>query len=250
MDRHLPEPPSRAGPLPPLPLACTDTRACRRLRGTTAGGRAATRRAHLIDVGIELLGEKGPTGITVREVYARARLNPRYFYESFKDLDALMVAIFDELLSDTIGLVLEAIERAEESEPAKTRAAIETAFRYLTDDPRRIQILLSDALGSKALAMRRSELVRIGADLMAEQAAGFYGIPNDARLLRSTTYMLAGGLVELLIAWHNRTLDLDVEELIDDASALVSGMGDAARAVADQRRGNSTSRSSARRGSM
>jgi AcrR family transcriptional regulator len=171
--------------------------------------------------------------------YARARLNPRYFYESFKDLDELLVAICDELLSDTIGLVLEAIERAEDSEPAKTRAAIATAFRHLTDDPRRIQILLSEPLGNKALATRRSELVRIGAEHMAEQAAAFYGIPDDARLLRSTTYMLAGGLAELLIAWHNKTLDLDVDELIDDASSLVSGMGDAARAVADQRRSNS-----------
>jgi len=197
-------------------------------RGTTAGDRAAARRAQLIEVGIELLGEKGATGITVRELYARAQLNPRYFYESFADLDALLAELVVE--------VRRAVEAADENEPAKTRAAIETAFGYLTDDPRRIRILLTDALGSTVLAQRRSEFVRIGARNMAEQAARFYGIPADARLLRSTTYLLAGGLVELLIAWQNGTLELTVQELIDDASELVSGVGDAARAIAERRR--------------
>ena len=205
-------------------------------RGTTAGDRAAARRAQLIEVGIELLGEKGATGITVRELYARAQLNPRYFYESFADLDALLVAIFDQLLAELVVEVRRAVEAADENEPAKTRAAIETAFGYLTDDPRRIRILLTDALGSTVLAQRRSEFVRIGARNMAEQAARFYGIPADARLLRSTTYLLAGGLVELLIAWQNGTLELTVQELIDDASELVSGVGDAARAIAERRR--------------
>ena len=56
-------------------------------RGTTADDRAADRRAHLLDVALELVGEKGAGGLTVRELYGRAKLNPRYFYESFTDLD-------------------------------------------------------------------------------------------------------------------------------------------------------------------
>jgi AcrR family transcriptional regulator len=204
-------------------------------RGTTAGSRAAQRRARLLEVGIELLGERGPSGVTVREVYARARLNPRYFYESFADLDALLAAIYDGLLAELIARVLTAIEAAPPDEPAKTRAAIDTAFRFLTDDPRRIGILLGEATGDGPLAARRRELVRVGADAMAEQAAGFYGIPAGGRLLRSTTLMLAGGLLELLIAWRDGTLTLTVDELIDDAVALVSGMGDAARAAARRR---------------
>jgi AcrR family transcriptional regulator len=204
-------------------------------RGTSADDRAATRRARLLEIGFELLGEKGAKGITVREVYARARLNPRYFYESFSDLDALLVAVFDGLLGELISLAVEAIEAADSSEAAKTRAAVEAAFRYLTDDRRRVRILLTDALGNEALAARRRDAIRIGAEQMALQASAFYGIAPDARLLRSTTYMLAGGLVELLIAWDNGTLELTVEELIDDGAELVSGFGGAARELALRR---------------
>jgi AcrR family transcriptional regulator len=204
-------------------------------RGTTAEDRAAVRRLRLIEAGFDLLGERGAAGITVREVYARAGLNPRYFYENFADLDALLVAVFDGLVGELIALAVDAIGNAGDSEPAKTRAAVDAVFRYLTDDPRRIRILLTDALGNEALAARRRDAIRIGAEQMAEQAARFYGISARARLLRSTTFMLAGGLAELLIAWDNGTLELTVHQLIDDAAALVSGFGDAARELARRR---------------
>jgi hypothetical protein len=70
---------------------------------------------------------------------------------------------------------------------------------------------------------------------MADQASRFYRIPRDAPLLRSTAYLLTGGLIEMLIAWHNDTLRLSVDELIVDAAELVSGTGKAARGIARQR---------------
>jgi AcrR family transcriptional regulator len=204
--------------------------------GKSADDRAAIRRAHLIATGIELIGENGVGGITVRELYARAKLSPRYFYESFQDLDALLVAIYDQLLTDTVTVAVQAIEAAADNERAKTRAAIDAVFRFLTDDPRRIRILLADAPGNAALAARRSGMIHFGAEFLARNVADFYDIPADARLVRSSTHMLAGGLVELLIGWHDHTLELTVDELIDDAADLVSGTGDAARAIAKRRR--------------
>ncbi len=131
--------------------------------------------------------------------------------------------------------MLDAIDRAEEREPAKTEAAIRAGFTYLTDDPRRIGVLLADPLGIEVMAHRRRQLVRFAAEQMAAQAARFYGIPTEARLLRSTTFLLTGGLIEMLIAWRNGSLDLAVEELITDAAALVSGTGESAWRIAEQR---------------
>jgi hypothetical protein len=108
-------------------------------------------------------------------------------------------------------------------------------FTYLTEDPRRIRVLLADPLGNEKLARRRQQLVRFAAEQMADQASQFYEIPRDAPLLRSTTYLLTGGLIELLIAWNNGSLSLTVEELITDAAALVSGTGQAAWRIARER---------------
>ena len=36
----------------------------------------------------------------MRAVCQGARLNPRYFYESFDDLDALVVAVYDRVVDE------------------------------------------------------------------------------------------------------------------------------------------------------
>jgi AcrR family transcriptional regulator len=200
-----------------------------------AGGglaaRAAQRRAQLLAVGFALLGSGGVRRTTVREVCRRAQLNPRYFYESFPDLDSLLVAVFDGVVSETIGLALAAVAAAPEDQAAKTRAAVETGIRHLTEDPRRIRILFAESLANAALARRRTEAIETAANVMIAQASAFYGLSTEEPLLRSSGHFLAGGLSQLLLAWSDGTLPLSVEELIDDASALITGTGAAARAM-------------------
>ena len=209
--------------------------------GGGVAARAAVRRQRLVAVAFELLAEKGASDVTVREVCSRAKLNPRYFYESFADLDTLLVTVLDDQFAQMLPRVLAAIDAAADNEPDKTDAAIRTGFTHLTEDPRRIRVLLADPLGNETLARRRQQLVRFAAEQMADQASQFYGIPRDAPLLRSTSYLLTGGLIELLIAWNNGSLPLTVEQLIADAAALVSGTGRSARQIARERSRSSSS---------
>jgi hypothetical protein len=51
-------------------------------------------------------------------------------------------------------------------------------------------------------------------------------------MLRSSTYLLAGGLIELLMAWHNGSLDVPVDRLLDHATLLTVGTSRAAGALA------------------
>src|SRR5258705_353216 len=60
----------------------------RRYAGASADERRDERRARLLAAGLDALGTDGHRATTVRGVCARARLTPRYFYESFDDLDA------------------------------------------------------------------------------------------------------------------------------------------------------------------
>jgi AcrR family transcriptional regulator len=199
-------------------------------RGTTAEERSAERRAKLLQAGFELLGEGGSEGTTVRGVCARAQLNPRYFYESFEDLDALMNAVFDGVVRDTTSRTLKAIAQADNTAEAKTRAAQQVGIRHLTDDPRRIRIVFGEG-STGVLGRRRAQMVTQTAQLMAEMAARFYGIPRDDKLLVSSTTVLAGGLFELMVAWSNKRVDLTVDELIEHTTMLIVGMSGAAERV-------------------
>ena len=197
-------------------------------RGVPAAERQATRRQQLIDAAYDLLGSEGWQATTVRAVCRRAGLTPRYFYESFPDLDSLVVAVFDRIVAELVVVVLEQVVAAPDEAHAKARAAIGGFVRHVTEDPRRARIVFSEALGSEALARRRFDTLRTFARLIAEQGRAFYGVRGHERLADTTAYLLAGGMAELLLAWRDGTIGSSLEELIDDCAALFVVAGEAA----------------------
>ncbi|HEX6416981.1 MAG TPA: TetR/AcrR family transcriptional regulator, partial [Acidimicrobiales bacterium] len=87
--------------------ASTPTR--RRWAGIPAEDRRAARRVQLVDAAFDLLGSGGEAAVTVRAVCRHARLNPRYFYESFDDLDALLIAVYERTVTELTTHVLAAM---------------------------------------------------------------------------------------------------------------------------------------------
>ncbi len=182
----------------------------------------------MLDAAHDLLGSDGWPATTVRAVCRHAGLTPRYFYESFPSLDSLLVAVFDDVVSDLVEVVLEAVRAAPDNAHAKARAAIGGFVRHVMRDPRRARIVFSEALGSEALARRRSETLHLFAEMIAEQGRAFYGLRGNERLADTTAYMLAGGLAELLLAWHDGTINSTPEQLIKDCTELFVATGEAA----------------------
>ena len=121
--------PSKSPASEPAPLSRS------RWAGVPAEERAAERRAQLIDAGFDLLGTEGDAGTTVRAVCQRARLNPRYFYESFADRDELLVAVYDHVVAELGETVAAAVLEPRDDPEAATRAGIGTIVRYIADGP-------------------------------------------------------------------------------------------------------------------
>jgi AcrR family transcriptional regulator len=67
----------------------------RAYRGVSTEQRRAERRAKLIDAAIAVYGERGYRQATVKAVCEAAGLTERYFYESFENSEALLVASFN-----------------------------------------------------------------------------------------------------------------------------------------------------------
>jgi len=210
--------------------------AARPYGGVPAEDRRAARRERLLDAGLELLGTRGYAGTTVRGVCAQAQLTPRYFYESFDDLDALVVAVFDRLISETTDATLAAFAAAPDAAYSKARAAIETFVVSLTDDPRRARVAFIEARGSERLLQRRLETMQLFAELLATLGREFYGSPEDP-LSDLTATVLVGGMAELLIRWLDDGLDITRDQLIEDFTELFVATGESAVALARRRAG-------------
>ena len=189
--------------------------------GVSADDRRAERRARLIEAGLELLGERGWAGTTVRGVCAEAGLSERYFYESFGDRDRLLVAIFDRVATEAAGAIVAAVEAAPHDADAKARAAIDAFVRLLAEDPRRARAILVESLGNEALQERRAEAFRSFAALISEKARSFFGADAVAEVdAELTSVALVGGLAELVIRWLDGSLAVSRERLVDHCAKL------------------------------
>ena len=208
-----------------------------RYAGVDAVDRVSARRARLVEAALSLLGTDGWPVTTGRGICAHAKLTPRYFYESFADLDAILLAVFDAIAAESAAAVLGAVTAAPQNARAKSRAAIGAFVELLTDDPRKARVLFIEAMGSESLARRRFETVRMFARLVAEQARSFYGVPGEADpLVELTALMLAGGLAEAVLAWLDGTLQIPRDQLIEDCTDLFVANGEAAVRLVNARR--------------
>jgi AcrR family transcriptional regulator len=211
----------------------------RRYAGLEGAERVAARRAALLDAGLELLGGGGLQATSVRAVCARAGLSARYFYESFKDLDELTVAVFDGIAAEAASTVLAAVAAAPRGDARATAGAAIGAFvSMITEDPRKARVLFAEARGSEVLERRRLETVHSFAALVAQQGRDFYGISSEAvadRIADVAAFMLVGGLTETFLAWLDGTLKATAEQLIDDCADLFVATGEGAIALARTR---------------
>jgi AcrR family transcriptional regulator len=200
--------------------------------GVPAEDRRAERRAQLVEAAFDLLGTEGWSATTVRGVCQAARLNPRYFYESFEDLDALVVAVYDRLVEELWQEGMAAIEAAGDDPGEQLRAAIGCIVRFVDEDRRRGRVLYVEALGNEALNRRRIGSAQALAAFVEQDSARRHGAPPPGEHIgRIGAAILVGGMTELLVEWLEGRIDVGRDQLVDDATALFRGIGDAAAQV-------------------
>jgi AcrR family transcriptional regulator len=186
-----------------------------------------------MDAAFELLGTEGWSGTSVRAICQAARLNPRYFYEGFEDLDALIVAVYDRLVAELGEAVMTAMAAAGEDGGAQVRAALNTILEFVEDDPRRGRVLYVEALGSESLNRRRIETAHTLVSVVERGGADRAGQPGAGDPIgRITAAILVGGAGELVVTWLDGKLKIAREQLVDDATQLFIALGETAAAIA------------------
>lgn len=208
----------------------------RRWTGLSAQDRRQERRALLLDAALELLGSEGWDAMTVRSVLKRSRLNPRYFYESFGDLDQLAVAVYDRVVDELGAVVLTALGASRDAPADQVRAVVRGTVEFVDEDRRRGRVLYVEGLGNEALNRRRIETGRMVVAFLeataAERRPSGQVVDDVGRVAAS---VLVGGFNQLLVDWLAGRMRIGREQLIEDATALFVALGDAAAAITAQR---------------
>src|SRR5215208_3152165 len=209
------------------------TTGARRFSGLAPDERRAQRRQLLLDTAFDLLASEGWSGTSVRAVCAANDLNPRYFYESFDNLDALVVAVYDALLDELRAHLVGALDRAETDLPSQIGAAVEAVVAFVLDDRRRARVLYVEPLGNEAVNRRR---VNAGYELMTfllrDAQARRPGASQRDPIGATTAAALIGGLSEILTAWLDGHIPTDRDALVGDVTALFVALVETAGHIA------------------
>lgn len=227
-------PAGAAPPASPAVAAAAPERAAlvRPYRGVPADARVADRRERLLAAALAEIAAGGVATLSVRAICTRAGLTRRYFYESFGDLDALLLAAFDALHAEIADAIVGALARVREEAAAggagdaggevafdvRARAAIGAGLRVVLGEPAKARLLVAAGGDHGALAARRAEAVDAFATLVAAE------LPRGADRSPIAARMITGGLIEAVDAWLRGAVDLSEAELIDEAARLATAL--------------------------
>ncbi|HEV7646599.1 MAG TPA: TetR/AcrR family transcriptional regulator [Actinophytocola sp.] len=194
--------------------------------GETGAERARRRRRALQEAALDLVAGGGWDRVTVRAVCGRARLNDRYFHESFADRDALLLATRDGIAADALRTLRRAIAATTPEE--RIRGVVEAVIDFFTADPRRGHLLFDP---HPALRGRRAEMLRTLSRIVADQAGELLAdaAPDKDRELGALT--LVSGTMEVFASWLRGEVDVTRDHLADFLVAMVNTTGDLATAL-------------------
>jgi AcrR family transcriptional regulator len=189
--------------------------------GQSVDQRRAERHQRLIEAALEMIGEDGIGAVKVRAVSARAGLNDRYFYESFRDCDELVLAAFEAFAGSGVAAVRAAISDAPAELRPRIRRTVDAAVAYVDDEPRNRRLLL-ESQATEALRSRRGQVITFLAQLMIAQGAELIGdyVATD-RNSELAALTVVSGTVDVVTMWLRGALDIDREQLIEFIVAMI-----------------------------
>lgn len=208
----------------------------RPMKGLPMQDRVAQRRALLLDAALEAFGSRGYHAVTVREICTGAGLTERYFYESFKGLEALFSALYlmlnGQLKQATLAALIEGQKRCAAAGSLGrvdllAEAAIRVLLEFIQDDPRRARVMLIDAISishdvreiSAQITREYVDLTRSFIDLLFPDAKS-HGVDLD---LIATG--LLGANIHIATHWVREGLKTPFDVVLRNCLAIYQALG-------------------------
>lgn len=104
----------------------------------------ANQRARLCGATVQLVAERGYSGITVREISRLAGVSTKTFYECFTNIEDCFVATYSRMLNDAVNAAPVACARSED----RLRRRLRAFFGALAEDPKGARLVLVEALAA------------------------------------------------------------------------------------------------------
>lgn len=199
----------------------------RRYDGETAAERDGRRRLALVESGLEAFGTVGYAATTVAGVCRQASVSTRHYYQLFSDREALLVAVFDHVVTEVRTAVVAALADAPDEPFARAHLAFEAYVHGLLDDPRRARVQCIEMVGvSPALESHRRAVLYLYQDVIAAELDAYVDRGLIARRdWRDAALLVVGGVNELMVDHILRDPTPDVDRIVDESVRSLFAIG-------------------------
>ncbi len=190
--------------------------------GRTSEQLAAERRLRLLEASLALFADRGFSRTPIELLCSTARVTTRHFYEHFESREAVLVALYDQIMFDTRRIVAESLMQQGLAPRERMQAALRAFVDGCTLDPRRTRILCVEVIGvSSEMFERRRAAIREFAGLLNSftRALVAGGELPDRDYMRTCIGMI-GAIRELMTEWLIVEPRAPIEEVHDHLSSM------------------------------
>jgi AcrR family transcriptional regulator len=197
----------------------------RRYRGRTPDERREQRRRRLLDAALDLFSSAGYQNTSVERLCSTSGVTGRHFYEEYPSREALLTALYDDIMDAGFEAVTAAVEAAPRELGPRLLAGVGAYVHVLLDDPRRARVVTVEVIGvSAALEAHRREIgskfaLLIQAEAVALREAGQQIIGTEL-----TALALVAAVHELTAAWLVSPRPIEVDDLITEAVRIITAV--------------------------
>ncbi len=192
----------------------------RHYRGASPGERRAERRGRLIAAAIRIYGEVGYRRATVKAVCDAAGLTERYFYESFPNSAALLIAAYDRVNAHLVREIGRASATVSPRDgEGRLRAGFARYFEILRAEPKSARVFLLEMSGIDPSVDEARETALATFGMLIGRAFG--EAPDDATGIRELVVAgVVGGVSRIALRWVDSGYALPIEAVTEASCRL------------------------------
>ncbi len=171
-----------------------------------------------MDAGIQIFGTDGYAGSRITDICKLARVTARNFYDHFASREALLMAVYDEIITEVRDAWVEAMDAAPKEPLAQFRAGITAFATTMAADERRLRINFVEAVGATPDVEKRRRLaIDMFRELSIERVEALVELGRIPKGHTRLTYSpLIGAIQESLVDWVNREDRPPLSDVIDE----------------------------------
>ncbi|WP_372864367.1 TetR/AcrR family transcriptional regulator [Spongiibacter sp.] len=198
----------------------------RNYRGQSPDSRRAERRQLLLEAALEVVAKQGYSNTTVRNLCSTAGLTERYFYESFRNREALLGELYLQQTALLRDAMLQAIDQPGLTTEQTMHAGLRAFFETLQTRPALARVILFEIFGvSKAMDALYYQATEEFAELLGElaQALGISELSTAAN--KSMVYAgLVGAVVQMARRWALNDYRESLESPLESSMLLFTAV--------------------------